>query len=226
MRRFGHIIVVVFLALSLFSCKKGPDIIPRRTMTKIYAEMALADEKLGLLNWSVRKVADTSRVYEPIFEKYGYTSEDFIASEQKYIQDPGRFIKIVKNAVLMVEAEGSELKKEQKRLDEIKDRAAYVKRYAPKHIFLLDSLRDTVFFNFDFQKDMDTAFAGPRLIVWADTVKPAAADSLAVADSLTSRKDSIAAAVDAAKSLLDARKSDSRNKRNRLVKTVENAQVQ
>lgn len=167
-----RILLLVFLAVAAASCRDSR-LIPRRTMTEIYMDMALADGYLLSSNVVDRITADTSRVYETVFLKYGYTTEDYLYSQQEYIKDPTRYVRMVKSAVLKVEEEGARLKKLKEAQDKQRDMKEYLKRYAPANIFLLDTLRagDTVFFNFDFQKGLDTAYYGPKMVVWADTVK-------------------------------------------------------
>lgn len=182
--RVRNILVIVIILCGLCSCRRDGKVIPRRTMTKIYADMAMTDAILQNRTYDVRRVADTSLVYEAIFRKYGYTAEDYLASQKVYINDAGRYVRMVKKAVLQLEADKKELVAEQKRLKELKERAAGVKRHAPNRVYLMDTLdlADTVWFDFDFQEGLDTAFTGPQMIVWADTVGMSAEkDSLALA---------------------------------------------
>ncbi len=139
-------------------------------MTKIYADMAMVDTRIAQ-NYSVRRSADTMRVYGAILEKYGYTEQDFMVSQEKYVNDAGRYVKMLKNSVLALEKERKLLQAEQKRIEELKAMAEGVLRHAPNRIYLMDTLdlADTSWFDFDFQQGLDTAFCGPMLIVWADT---------------------------------------------------------
>ena len=45
-----------------------------------------------------RRQADTSLVYEPILQKYGYTSADYRKSVDVYLNDPERFGRILRSA--------------------------------------------------------------------------------------------------------------------------------
>lgn len=148
-------------------------------MSKIYADMAMTDAVLQNRDYATRRTADTSLVYEAIFQKYGYTTDDYLASQRKYIKDPGRYVRMLKKAVLQTESDKKVLVAEQKRLKELREKAAGVRRHAPNRIYLMDTLdlADTVWFDFDFQQGLDTAFAGPQLIVWADTIVVEAQDS-------------------------------------------------
>ena len=79
----------VLLLCVLSSCKREGRIIPRSRMTKIYVEMFVADQRIAS-SPEMRRTADTSWVYEPIFEKFGYNSDDYRASVAHYINDPDR----------------------------------------------------------------------------------------------------------------------------------------
>ena len=56
---------LLFLALVALSCSKGPRVIPRGKMARIYAEMLVTDQWINSTP-SVRRMADTSLVYEHI----------------------------------------------------------------------------------------------------------------------------------------------------------------
>ena len=55
-------------------------------------------------------MADTSLVYEPIFEKYGYTSADYRKSVDVYMDDPERFSRILRTTVGIFDKKLKELK--------------------------------------------------------------------------------------------------------------------
>lgn len=189
--RVRNILVFVIILCGLCSCRKEGRVIPRRTMTKIYADMAMTDAVIQNKDYNVRYSADTSLVYEAIFRKYGYTSKDYIASQKAYINDAGRYVRMIKKAVLQLEDDKKQLVAEQKRINELKEKAAGVKRHAPNRIYLMDTLdlADTVWFDFNFQEGLDTAFTGPQMIVWADTVGMSEAkDSLALEPKTSGRK--------------------------------------
>lgn len=107
-------LVLFFLAMT-FSCSDGGKVIPRKKMVSIYADMFVADQWLNQ-NYKAERVADTSFVYEAIFEKYGYDSEDYRASVDYYIQDPDRFARILRQTVLELEDRMDEQKAELRKL--------------------------------------------------------------------------------------------------------------
>ena len=84
----------MMLLLLLASCSERARIIPQGKMAKIYAEMFVADQWV-MVNPAVRKQADTSLFYEPIFRKYGYTFKDYNASVEHYLLDPDTYVKIL-----------------------------------------------------------------------------------------------------------------------------------
>ena len=70
-------------------------------------------------NPGFRVQADTSLVYEPIFEKFGYTTEDYRASVEHYMNDPERYSKILRTTTEILDAKLIELK-ELKRIEDRK----------------------------------------------------------------------------------------------------------
>lgn len=107
------------LALLLISCSDAPQVIPRKTLADIYAEMFVTDEWLQDNRSKVNRLADTSFVYAAILEKYGYDADDYLFSVEKYLADPERFSRILRDteAKLKNRAEAlKSLKAEQERL--------------------------------------------------------------------------------------------------------------
>lgn len=107
-----HIAVAVVLALCLCSCSREGKVIPKNKFAKIYAEMFLADSWLSTAPFEVRMLADTTAFYAPIFEKYGYTVEDYWASVSYYLQDPDRFSRILKKSGVILGTEVVNIEKE------------------------------------------------------------------------------------------------------------------
>ncbi len=173
----------LLLAVMLLSSCKKEQVIPRSEMAEIYAEMFIADQRIASAS-RIRTTADTSLVYEPIFEKYGYTSDDYRASVAYYIQDATRYARMLKRSAAIIEAKIRELKKEKALLDMLEDAQGMASRYAPERIYYLtgldnpdtfgeDSLRFYVDSTggelwFDVRKWQDTAYFGPVMVVAAD----------------------------------------------------------
>ena len=88
------IAVVVFASCS---SKDEAEVIPRDTMADIYVEMLMMDQWITTIP-GMRIIADTSLVYEPILEKYGYDKMDYIHSVDVYMDDPERFSRILRTS--------------------------------------------------------------------------------------------------------------------------------
>lgn len=73
-------------------------------MTKIYSEMFLTDQWIRN-NKPRGLVPDTVLVYEPIFEKHGYTTDDYLRSVEYYMHDPERFARILRNTYRLLDKE-------------------------------------------------------------------------------------------------------------------------
>ena len=102
------IVAVAAVALCAAACARGPRIIPKSKMEKIYTEVLLADQWLAVNNqYSVE--ADTTLFYETIFRKYGYDTEDFRASLEYYMRDPLRMSRMMKDIALRMETEAAKL---------------------------------------------------------------------------------------------------------------------
>ncbi len=94
MRRQSFHILLIALAMLSASCRSGPRKIPEKKMIRIYADMLVADQWL-LDNGSERKTADTTLFYEPVFRKYGYTTEDYQYSLHHYLKNAEKFDRMV-----------------------------------------------------------------------------------------------------------------------------------
>lgn len=99
------LIVALFL---LQGCGRGR-VIPRNTMSHIYAEMFVADQWLKD-HPSSRKTADTTLFYDPILKKYGYNARDYDASVRHYTKHPDRFAKLLEKSVDIIEADIDRMK--------------------------------------------------------------------------------------------------------------------
>lgn len=181
------------------SCgKDGARVIPRSKLAKVYADMLVMDQwiqnKPGL-----RTIADTSLVYEPILEKYGYNSEDYQYSVEHYMKDPERYSRILRSTASILEKELKYLRKHQAEIQlweklqkEIENYEITMFQFYNEFVTedglknfsdSVDVVWDTTYNAHRFRRvpRTDTIYEGPRVIV-KDTV--AVADSLAQADSL------------------------------------------
>ncbi len=203
-----HILAALAAVMVVFaSCSRGAEIIPRKKMAEIYAEMLVTDQWISTTP-GIRHIADTSLVYEPILDKYGYDSDDYRASVDKYMDDPERFSRIFRTAGEIMDKRLAELRKEQARLDAIaalpKIKSDFrVEEFVPywgdePYVHYYDSLdvyldSATRVYKYVSVARGDTLFDGIRIIVpdslnvadsLAQTDSLAVADSLAVIDSL------------------------------------------
>lgn len=96
---------VVFLAalLAISSCGKN-SVIPKGTLSKIYADMLLTDAWLRV-DLDKHHEGDSLLVYEAVFNKYGYTTSDYWNSVDHYMKDPDKFAKILDKAADRLENE-------------------------------------------------------------------------------------------------------------------------
>ena len=96
MRLVRHIPFILTAVFLLTSCAGKKDrVIPRGKLAEIYADMLLVDQWITSTPGN-RQVADTSLVYEPILEKYGYSSADYRKSVDVYMDDPERYSRILR----------------------------------------------------------------------------------------------------------------------------------
>ena len=79
-------------------------------MTDIYTDMFLADQMVRDADIP-RAQMDTMLLYEAVFEKYGYDTEDYLYSLRFYLKDPERFGKVFENVAKRLEGEVEALKK-------------------------------------------------------------------------------------------------------------------
>ena len=99
MKILRHIFPVILSVMFLCSCgERDGKVIPRGELAEIYAQMLLMDQ------WIVgtpgaRQLADTTLVYEPILNEYGYTKADYRKSVDEYMNDPERFSRILRTTV-------------------------------------------------------------------------------------------------------------------------------
>ena len=106
MKRFLHIV----LALVVAAACQGPRVIPKDTLTDIYEEMFLADQLVRERGIPSAQL-DTLLVYEAIFNKYGYNTDDYQNSVRHYLKDPERFAKVFDEVARRLDEEVKSLDK-------------------------------------------------------------------------------------------------------------------
>lgn len=193
-----HILSISLASLILFSsCSgKGGKVIPRGTLAEIYAEMFVTDQWLAS-NLSLKKMADTSFVYAPILERYGYTPDDYRLSLDHYMNDPERYARILRTTSELLDARLEELKVEQARLARIAAIKVYESDLKPEDfaMYLRDSLimyHDSISFEPDSARMIywlrshevsDTLYEGVAMTIKTDSLE-VKSDSLEVVDTL------------------------------------------
>ena len=195
-----HILTFLVCVVSLMSCSdEGGKVIPRSKLAEIYAEMFITDQWVAGTS-SVRRQADTSLVYEPILNKYGYTAADYRKSVEAYMDDPERFSRILRASVGILDEKIKELKIRKEELDHIKAMEKLLKQlkyeadfkaeeffpylFDEPYVHYYDSLTvepDSALMIYRLKnvEKTDTLFDGLRLIV-RDTLK--VADTLQTPD--------------------------------------------
>ena len=143
MKRVLHIMfaaaAVMFAATS---CHKAR-IIPDSTLSKIFYEAFLTNAYLS----EKRPPVDSTALYEPIFEKYGYTVEDLQYTIGNFSKrKSARLGNVVEVAIARLEAEGMVLDRETAILDTIDARARrrYSRTLVSDTLVTVYKLADTV----------------------------------------------------------------------------------
>lgn len=159
MRRFSGIVVAAVAAAIVFAgCSRNGKVIPADQLSDIYADIFMADRWAGK-DYYTRRSADTSLLYEPIFNRYGYTVRDYRASVHHYLEKPDKYSKIVKRAA-------DKLNRERIALEKIEEKVSKMERY--------DSYKRIMF-------PKDSLLMKDTMIFWNVPV----ADTLALCDTLT-----------------------------------------
>lgn len=197
-RRFSSYLLLVFCMISIaFSCRKGDRLIPKRQFAEIYAEMFVLDQWLND-NTKYRQAADTSLVYAPVLEKYGYTYNDYMFSVEEYMRDPARYSRILRETSDILNERLGALKELQRSETEEARRKAHLDSLIRSVDFDMDSvIRSMIrvhptdslvagpdssgFISVVFRTVYDTVYNGPEMvIVTLDSLK-LGVDSLATA---------------------------------------------
>lgn len=191
----AHIIALCAVLSFLAGCScGGPKVIPRGKMAEIYADMLVADQWV-LDNPGTRSKADTSLVYEPIFNSYGYTTEDYRASVGYYMKDPERYSRILRNTTEILEGKIATLQELKRIEDRLKAMVPYeidpFRLYFTRSVEGLWEFGDSVSVEVDslvpvlemhLHETSDTLFDGPRIILKADSL--AVDDTMEVVETL------------------------------------------
>lgn len=199
-RKLLHIVLLAILICGIIcSCnKEETKVIPRGKLAKIYAEMLMTDQWI-VMTPGVRMVADTSLIYEPILDKYGYDSDDYRKSVETYMDDPERFARILRTTGELLQDRITELEKQQK-IMELKAKLPKLRynidwnEYFP---YLFEEPYVHYYDSVAFEPDSAMCIYRLKSIERADTIydriRMIIRDSLSIKDSLAF-KDSLAVA--------------------------------
>ena len=193
---FGHIVALAAFAMILLaSCKEEDKVIPRDKLARIYAEMLVTDQWI-LTTPNVRTIADTSLVYEPILEKYGYDSDDYRRSVDHYMDDPERFARIFRETDEILELRIKKVTQEKHELEQLEAKKKKIEKFrkdlnlgeyfpylhGKPYVRFYDSLSvamdDFNVYRLEPVETADTLFDGIKIVVsGADTLATEAADT-------------------------------------------------
>ncbi|MBE6223150.1 MAG: DUF4296 domain-containing protein [Bacteroidales bacterium] len=110
MKKLLLLIVPFVLAVS---CHRGPELIPRDEMEEIMREVLLQDQYLKVTSLP-KRLMDTTLVYEGVFEKYGYNTDDYLHSLEYYLEDPSRMEKLMEKVEERLKKEAKVVEEEVK----------------------------------------------------------------------------------------------------------------
>lgn len=200
-------VLSILCVLTLVSCSSRREkIVSRSDIVKIYADMIMTDQWLSA-HREYYRAADTSFVYEPIFERYGYDADDWRASVEYYLKDPERYSKILRRTTELLQQRDKELKRQKSIAEAVESYMEKRQLFTPEKVYVLSGLYsrdrfgenvyvDTVGgdWRFDPSKGADTVYNGPMLVFPEEVLDTLSTpDSVSVAlDSLVAVKDSLA----------------------------------
>ena len=189
MKRILHIVLVL---VAVAACQ-GPRVIPKGTLTDIYMDMFLADQLVRERNLPSFKM-DSLLVYEAVFNKYGYDTDDYLYSVRHYLKDPERFAKLFEEVAKRLEGEVSALDKQIEYQQWLAVKRAI--KYPLADSLLAPFSEEAVFVGLArVERDTSRYPAWFRLVAVREDTLMISVDSLearAARDSLAAAKDSLA----------------------------------
>lgn len=131
------LLLIIAALVSIYSCgSKKNKIIPLDLMSQITAEMFLAN---AYGEFESLAIADSLDLYEPIFNKYGYTATDmFYTIKDLTTRKSVRYSDVIQAAIDQLERDFNDLNAQVIKLDTVETRI--MRRYAST-VYSLDSLR-------------------------------------------------------------------------------------
>lgn len=182
-RRLSYLAAAFLLLSCLAGCSGRGRVIPRDKLVKIYYDIIVLDQWVREHPAS-QPVVDTTLFFEPIFERYGYTFEDYDNTVHYYVDKPDKFAKVFDAVELRLRARQKHFEELAKKYEEIEDANRHFENYKPRNYGL-----DGILFADSLLRQI-REFPSFSLMLPDSAV----VDSLAVRDSLAAG-DSIASSV-------------------------------
>ena len=188
MKRILHIVLVLAVAAAC----RGPRVIPKDTLTDIYVDMFLADQMVREEEYT-RDQMDTLLLYEAVFEKYGYDTDDYMYSVRHYLRDPERFAKMFEAVAKRLEGEVADLDKLIQRQNQ---EAKKIRKKFPQIDSILAPFSKESFYRGQVRVERDSALYAAlyRLVAIQEDTLMMPVDSVearALRDSLKALRDSL-----------------------------------
>lgn len=140
MKRIAAYLLVAVTALACLSgCGRDAKVMPPNMMSQVYFDMFMMDKWIRETP-EVRAEADTTLVYEAIFRKYGYTTDDYNKSLDYYLDNPEQHLKIIQVTIDMLKANAERAGKARQESDRIDAENEIYRKYSKKD-FVQDSVR-------------------------------------------------------------------------------------
>ena len=203
-RLWKHILpLVAVVVFASCSSRNEAEVIPRSKMADIYLEMFMTDQWISSTP-GMRTIADTSLVYEPILQKYGYDKLDYMHSVEYYMNDPERFARILRTTVERLDKKIAHLQKLQKIQESADEAASRLERFMMDYTFeeyfpyMADEPYVHYYDSLTFEPDSllvyrlvpietaDTLYEGLEMVVRVDSLS--VCDSMTTADTIMTPK--------------------------------------
>jgi len=155
--------VISFACLAFSGCSGHKAVIPPKVLSDIYFDMLVTDQWIGAHS-DLRSRADSTLVYEPIFYRYGYTTEDYDNSVTYYLQYPEKFKDIAQATADRFKSEISRLEELQSLVREVEEKNSIYTHYRDK-----DFVQDSVKWSFGEMKTMiDSIYLENKWIIFQE----------------------------------------------------------
>lgn len=132
--------ILLALIVSVSCTQMSP--IPKKTLQKIYYDLLVADSKMDS-HPDLKAMSDSMAVYPGIFEKYGYTTEQFLQAQEYWVTRPEQFRKMLEANKKLFDDRAAVLTREIEVKDSIAD-ALYELKQA--ELAEIDNFLDSVSF--------------------------------------------------------------------------------